>query len=85
MRGVVKGLCYTSNHPKRRAPREMPFYAPTSRDLFGRWEADLRERSREGLLPDYIFPRMKVPRKGTIASPGVQFLDGPANSASAGC
>ena len=42
---AIKGMCYTSKHPKRRAPKPMPVYIPDTYPFFGRWETALRERA----------------------------------------
>jgi len=76
---AIKGLCYSSKHPRRRQPKEMPVYVPPTEALLGRWDDSLR-RSAE-LQPDYTFPRVRVPRSQTIEHPGVAVLDGPAKSA----
>ena len=76
---AIKGLCYSSKHPRRRQPKEMPVYVPPTEALLGRWDDSLRRSAT--LQPDYTFPRVRVPRSQTIEHPGVTVLDGPAKSA----
>ena len=76
---AIRGLCYTSKHPRRRQPLEMPIYVPPTKALLGAWDASLRRSAAE--QPDYTFPRIRVPRQQTIEHPDVRVLDGPAKSA----
>ena len=78
---AVSGMCYTSKHPKQRTAKEMPIYVPRTSNTLGDWTAALESRVAAGLQPDYIFPRLKVPRGYTIEHERVCFLDGPAKSA----
>ena len=78
---AVSGMCYTSKHPKRRTAKEMPIYVPRTSNTLGDWTAALKSRVAGGLQPDYVFPRLKVPRGCTIEHERVCFLDGPAKSA----
>jgi hypothetical protein len=63
------GSCFTSKHPKRRQPMVMPFFAPliSEPDLSGWWVA-LPQGSPVfgGGGPDFIFPRLSVPRAKTL-------------------
>ena len=78
---AIGGKCYTSKHPKRRTPKEMPLWVPKTATALGNWAEALESRVSAKLQPDYIFPRLRVPRGETIAHRGVAFLDGPAKSA----
>ena len=79
---VVDGMCFTSKHPKRRAPKPMPFFAPKSLPcealhVRGEWYRALQERG-EGF--DYLFPRVQRPRGAAVDDGRVRFLPGPASS-----
>ena len=76
---AIRGVCYTSKHPRRRQHKEMPVYVPPTDKLLGEWDASLR-RAVAG-QPDYTFPRLCIPRGKSIEHPGVVVLDGPAKSA----
>ena len=78
------GSCFTSKHPKRRQPVVMPFFAPLiSQPLLSGWWAALPQGSPVygGSGPDFIFPRLSVPRAKTLDHPKVVRLPGPAKSA----
>ena len=80
---AIGGKCYTytSKHPKRRTQKEMPLWVPETATALGNWAEALESRVSAKLQPDYIFPRLRVPRGKTIAHRDVAFLDGPAKSA----
>lgn len=73
----VEGVCYTSKHPRRRAPQPMPFWVPPSSKLLGDWQRGLQFQG-----PDYIFPAVGVPRgsKDSIADQRAAVQLGPARS-----
>ena len=73
----VEGVCYTSKHPRRRAPMPMPFWVPRSNDVLGDWQHGLQY-----LGPDYTFPAVQVPRgsAASIADPRAVVQQGPARS-----
>lgn len=74
---ALEGKCYTSKHPKRRAPKPMPFWLPPSHELLGDWPSGLQYQG-----PDYIFPVVQVPRgsRDGIADARAAVADGPARS-----
>jgi hypothetical protein len=82
--GYLVGSCFTSKHPKRRQPMVMPFFAPliTEPALSGWWAA-LPQGSPVfgGGGPDFIFPRLSVPRAKTLDHKKVVRIPGPAKSA----
>jgi hypothetical protein len=79
----VAGSCYTSKHPKRRQPLVMPFFAPMVQH---RWLADwwlpLPQGSPTfgGCGPDFVFPKLSVPRGQDFTHAKVVRLPGPARS-----
>ena len=73
----IDGTCFTSKHPKRRHAKEMPFHAPLLTDLFPSWVTPLVGR---GPGFDYVFPRVAVPRGGSLLSESARFLSGAASS-----
>ena len=85
--GYLHGLCYSSKHPKRRSQKKKFFFAPVQAGLSGKGEPDgyvdvLLDARKEwdGEEWDYIFPRVSCPRGGSLASPSVKLLGGPAAS-----
>lgn len=78
------GSCFTSKHPKRRQPMVMPFFAPfIAEPLLSGWWAALPQGSPVfgGGGPDFIFPRLSVPRAKNLDHPKVVRIPGPAKSA----
>ena len=87
--GFLKGVCYSSKHPKRRSPKKKLFFAPLRAGCGGDGPDGYVEHLLEvrkllgGASWDYIFPRISAPREGDIASVGAAFLSGPASSTDA--
>ena len=82
--GYISGACFSSKHPKRRSALVMPFFAPLPEGrlagALGDWAAP--GRSSPSLLgPDFLFPRLRVPRGVCPSDPRVTTLPGPARSA----
>ena len=80
----VAGSCYTSKHPKRRQPMVMPFFAPlVDHQSLGDWWLPLPQGSPTfgGCGPDFIFPKLAVPRGQDLSHSRVVRLPGPARSA----
>jgi hypothetical protein len=87
--GFLKGVCYSSKHPKRRSPKKKFFFAPLRAgcgdggpDGYVAHLLGARERLN-GASWDYIFPRLSAPRGGDISSVDAAFLPGPASSTDA--
>ena len=87
--GFLKGVCYSSKHPKRRSPKKKFFFAPLRAgagvegpDGYIQYLLGARG-ALGGASWDYVFPRVSVPREGDIASEGAAFIEGPASSADA--
>jgi len=79
----IAGSCYTSKHPKRRQPLVMPFFAPkVQQQSLSDWWLPLPQGSPTfgGCGPDFIFPKLSVPRGQHFSSPKVVRLPGPARS-----
>ena len=87
--GFVRGKCFTSKHPKRRANKQKLFFGPKRAGKGGEGPdgyVDVLVEARErlgGTCWDYIFPRVAVPRGGSLASGSAKLLAGPAPSAEA--
>lgn len=89
--GFVRGICFTSKHPKRRSPKQKLFFGPKRAGMGGEGpdgyiDVLIAERERlEGTRWDYIFPRVAVPRGGSLADEcaTLSMLAGPAPSAEA--
>ena len=78
------GSCFTSKHPKRRQPLVMPFFAPLiPHSLLSGWWAALPQGSPVfgGGGPDFIFPRLSVPRGKHLDNNKVVRIPGPAKTA----
>ena len=81
---TLAGTCYTSKHPKRRAAMPMPFFVvawPSHEAWYERAVAQCCCPSGESNGRDYLFPALRVPRRGTFGDAGVVVLDEPARSA----
>ena len=81
---TLAGTCYTSKHPKRRAAMPMPFFVvawPSHEAWYERAVAQCCTPSGESNGRDYLFPALRVPRRGTFGDAGVAVLDEPARSA----
>ena len=82
--GYMRGMCYTSKHPKRRSPKPKLFGAPrrVGADADDYLEVLERVRARLGIQrADYLFPRTTARRGHPFGSEGTTFVAGPAPSA----
>ena len=77
---VVQGECFTSKHPKRRAPQRMPFYLPCMEDTFGPWSGPTK--GLQSALPgrDYLFPAVRKPRSAAVSDARAGLVATPARS-----
>ena len=77
---IVQGECFTSKHPKRRAPQRMPFYLPCMTSVFGEWT--LPAKQLQVALPrrDFLFPAVRKPRSASVLDPRAEMVDTPAKS-----
>ena len=64
---AIGGKCYTSKHPKRCTQKDLPLVVPETATALGNWAEALESRVSAKLKPDYISPRLRVPRGKTIA------------------
>ena len=87
--GFLRGMCFTSKHPKRRSNKQKLFFGPKRAGMGGEGpdgyvEVLIEARERlGGTRWDYIFPRVAVPQYGSLASGSAKLQAGPAPSAEA--
>ena len=72
---LLRGMCYTSKHPKRRSKVQMPFFAPLTG--LGPWHGPLL--SVDPRL-DYIFPAVAFSRGEDLAHSSARLAPGPAET-----
>ena len=77
---VVQGECFTSKHPKRRAPQRMPFYLPCMENVFGEWTVATRGLQQSLPGRDYLFPAVRRPRAAHVLGPQSELTATPAKS-----
>ena len=73
---LLRGVCFTSKHPKRRSKVQMPFFAPLHG--LGPWGRPL-----EAVDPrlDYIFPAVAFSRGEDLSHSSARLMPGPAATA----
>ena len=69
---IIRGNCFTSKHPKRRAPQAMPFFVPTVEEVFGGWAAPIRRLQRDLPGRDYLFPAVRREKTGGFGGSTVE-------------
>ena len=75
---IVQGECFTSKHPKRRAPQRMPFYLPCMSEVFGDWAMPARQLHAALPRRDYLFPAVRRPRAAPVLDPRAELVATPA-------